>query len=82
MSDSDISIVLPSALAKFSLTREVLSCSRTDWLILTNSPLTGPALSRKLREAEARGTVEIDEGPEDTVITFTPHASLIPTPNP
>jgi len=60
--------------AGFGEAREVLSCSRTDWLIITNSPLTGPVLARKLREAETRGTVEIDEQGRDVVlITFTPN---------
>ena len=62
--------------AGFGDAREVLSCSRTDWLIITNSPLTGPVLARKIREAETRGTVEIDERGRDVVlITFTPNPS-------
>ncbi len=75
MKDQTLNDLAVETLSNLKETCEVLSCSRVDWLIITNSPLTGPVLARKLREAETRGTVEIDEQGRDVVlITFTPNA--------
>lgn len=51
----------------------VIAIPRTDWLVLTQSPLTAPPLARALREAEKRGKVTVDEhGRGEVLISFEP----------
>lgn len=53
-----------------------LICSRRDWLILTQSPLTGPVLTKIMDRMYDRGAVEVVETRQTTKILYSPNNEM------